>query len=272
MTENLIGIEDILELPTGRPSKRIYYGTGPEQFGELRVPVGVGSYPVVILIHGGCWRTEYNLNHMSAFANALTEYGLATWSLEYRRLGDNGGGWPGTFQDVGQAVDYLRKVGKEFPLDLDKVVAVGHSAGGQLVLWLGARQKLDNITLKGKDPCVVKGLVSLAGVTDLRRAFKEGVCGDMVAELLGGTPDDLPERYIQGSPIELLPIGIPQHIVHGEQDSVVPASFGKEYCKSAEAAGDPIQLTLISGIGHFELIDPSTAAWSKVKDLILELV
>ena len=224
------------------------------------------------MIHGGCWRAQYNIDHIGAFADALARAGVASWAVEYRRVGNPGGGWPGTFRDIADGVDHLRKVAREHPVDLERVVAVGHSAGGHLVLWLGARGKLDEPTLRGDDPLPLKGIVSLAGVDNLRRALEEGVCGDMAAQLLGGTPDAVPERYAQGSPIELLPTGVPQHLINGSRDDTVPEAFGHAYRDAGRSAGDAVALTVLPDAGHFELIVPTTDAFVVVRDTILEML
>jgi acetyl esterase/lipase len=133
---------DISKLPQPPADHRISYGPDPLHFGELRLPPGRGPHPVVIVVHGGCWFAEYDLHHLAAFSAALTKLGAATWSLEYRRIGNGGGAWPGTFQDVARGADYVRELAKKYPLDLKRVVIVGHSAGGQLALWLAARHRL----------------------------------------------------------------------------------------------------------------------------------
>ena len=190
MQPELIGVEELQALPNPEPTARIPYGDDPLQFADLRLPPGGGPHPVVVVIHGGCWRAQYNIDHIGAFSDALTGAGVATWAVEYRRVGNPGGGWPGTFQDIGAAVDHLRQVALEHPIDLGRVVATGHSAGGHLVLWLAARAKIGDEALRGGDPLPLQGVVSLAGVDDLRRALEEGVCDDMAAQLLGGSPAD----------------------------------------------------------------------------------
>lgn len=272
MQPELIGAEALSDLPNPKPTARIPYGDDPLQFGDLRLPPGAGPHPVVVVIHGGCWRDQYNIDHIGAFSDALTKAGVATWAVEYRRVGNPGGGWPGTFRDIAQAVDHLRKVADEHPIDLERVVAVGHSAGGHLVLWLGARQKIDDVTLRGEDPLPLMGVVSLAGVDDLRRALEEGVCDDMAAKLIGGSPADVPERYAQGSPIELLPTGTAQHLINGARDPIVPEAFGHDYQAAGQRAGDAVELTVLPDAGHFELIVPTTSAWAIVRDTILEML
>ena len=268
----LISVQEALRWPNPEPLARIPYGDDPLQFGDLRLPPGDGPHPVVVVIHGGCWRSDFNLDYIGAFSDALTRSGVATWTLEYRRVGDPGGGWPGTLQDVASGVDHLRSVARDHPLDLDHVVAVGHSAGGHLVLWLGARSTLDDAALRGDEPLALTGVVSLAGVDDLRRALDEGVCGDMAARLVGGTPDEVPERYALASPIERLPSGVQQHLVNGARDPIVPEAFGRAYAAAAARAGDPVELTVLPDAGHFELVAPAAFEWPAVRDVILEMV
>jgi len=268
----LIGVDEVLKLPNPAPDARIPYGSDPLQFGDLRLPEAEGPHPVVVIIHGGCWRSQYTIEHIGSFADALTRDGLATWTIEYRRVGDPGGGWPGTFLDVGAAIDHIHRLREEHALDISRVVVAGHSAGGHLALWAGARRKLTDAALRGKDPLALKGVVSLAGVDNLRRAIDEGVCDNMAAELLGGTPEEVPERYAVTSPIELLPLGVAQHLVSGARDPIVPEAFGRDYCRAAREAGDEAVLTVIPDAGHFELIAPSTAAWRQVKKAIWEIV
>lgn len=269
---DLIGVEQLQDLPNPEATARIPYGDDPLQFADLRLPKGSGPHPVVVVIHGGCWRSQYNLDHVGAFSDALTRAGVATWTLEYRRVGNPGGGWPGTFQDIGAGVDHLRNVAEQYPIDPTRVVAVGHSAGGHLVLWLGARAKLTDPELRTENPLPLKGIVSLAGVDNLRRALEEGVCDDQAAKLVGGTPDEVPERYAQGSPIELLPLGIPQHLINGTRDPIVPEAFGRDYAAAAKSAGDPVQLTILPNAGHFELIVPTTDEWTQVRNAVLEML
>ncbi len=151
-------------------------------------------------------------------------------------------------------------------------MVAGHSAGGHLALWAGARPKLADEAIRGTEPLAIRAVVSLAGVDDLRRALDEGVCDDMAAKLLGGAPDDVPERYALASPIELLPLGVPQHLINGARDPIVPAAFGRAYSAAARAASDEAILTIIPDAGHFELIAPSSPAWQQVRKAIWELL
>ena len=268
----LISVDEVLKLPNPAPDARIPYGSDPLQFGDLRLPETQGPHAVVVIIHGGCWRAQYTIDHIGSFSDALTQDGLATWTIEYRRVGNPGGGWPGTFQDIGAAVDHLRQLREEHPLDLGRVVVAGHSAGGQLALWAGARRKLTDATIRGTKPLAPQGVVSLAGVDNLRRAIDEGVCDKMAAEPLGGTSEEVPERYAVASPIELLPLGVRQHLINGARDPIVPEAFGRAYSEAAREAGDEAALTVIPDAGHFELIAPSTAAWQRVKNAIWKIL
>src|SRR5215470_159120 len=262
---------DILTRPTPPADHRISYGPNEFQFGELRLPKGPGPHPVAIVIHGGCWMSEYGLSYMGHLSAALAEAGVATWSVEYRRVGNQGGGWPGTFEDVSRASDHLRTIAKTYPLDLNRVIAVGHSAGGHLALWLAARKILPKGSpVYSSDPLPVRGVVSLAGITDLRRTGT--ACDENVAQLMGGSATDKAAIYSQASPIELLPLGIPYAIVQGDSDTIIPLAMAKDYADAAKNKGDDAKLVVIEKAGHFEVVDPKSFAWESVKNEVLALV
>jgi len=269
----MLTTKDVLEFPVPPADRRIPYGPNPLQFGDLRMPDGEGPFPVVVVVHGGCWLSEYNLDHIAAFCAALTDVGLATWSLEYRRVGDEGGGWPGTFEDVARGTDHLRNLAKDYPLDLERLVAVGHSAGGHLVLWLAGRNRLtEDRAIAGEDPLPLSGVVALAGVSDLEAAHEQNVCGDVVRRLLGGIPEQVPARYQRASPVHLLPLGVPQRLVHGELDGIVPLEMSRSYETAGKKRGDDVALIVCPDAGHFEPIAPQTPAWRQVRDAIRELI
>lgn len=273
-TRRTVTWEEISSLPAPAADHRISYGNDPLNFGDLRLPNGPGPHPVAVVIHGGCWRSENDLRHVSHLSAALTRSGIATWTLEYRRIGDKGGGWTGTFSDVAGGADYLRTLAKRFPLDLRRVVLVGHSAGGQLALWLAARRNLPRQSqLYSKDPLLVRGVVSLAGITDLR-SFSVGsaYCNASVAPLLGGTPEEVPERYAQASPIELLPFGVPLRLLRGSLDPIVSIEQSARFAKRAQDTGDPVEVWQIEGAGHFDLIAPFAPAWTRVERAVVSLL
>ena len=248
----MIRIED---LPAPPADARIPYGTKANQFGDLRMPKGDGPHPTVIYLHGGFWRVKYDLTHAGHFCAALTGAGYATWSLEYRRLGEDGGGWPGTLEDVLAGALYLDKLAARYQLDASRTVLVGHSAGGHLALWTAAQDALSLV-----------GVVSLAGVCDLRRAWEMKLGNSVVEEFLGGSPEQVPERYAYASPIELLPMKVPQHLVHGTADADVPLEISERFASASAHA----KLTVLEGAGHIELIDPRAREWAPVLASIRE--
>lgn len=258
----------ILTLPPPPADLRISYGAHPLQFGELRLPTGPGPYPLAIVVHGGFWRAHYDLAHAGHECAALTAAGIATWNVEYRRLG-NGGGWPVTFQDVAAASDYVRQLAIDYPVDLSRVITVGHSAGGQLALWLAGRRRLPkDAPLWLPNPLQLRAAISLAGVVDLRRAWELQLGDAVVLELLGGSPDEVSERYAATSPAELLPLGISQWLIHGTRDDPVPFEFSEQYWEAASAVGDAATLVTLAGAGHFEPIDPRSTEWPQVLDAV----
>jgi acetyl esterase/lipase len=263
----LMSSADLARLPQPAADRVIAYGEAPQQHVELRLPKGRGPHPVVVVIHGGCWEAPWAADHVRALAAALAAEGYASWSLEYRRLGDPGGGWPGTLADVGRGADRLRRVAAEYSLDLSRVAALGHSAGGQLALWLAARKRLPaRSPLHVDEPLPIAGVVSLAGVADLAAGASDHVCGDAIRRLLGG--EVATENLAQASPIALLPLGVPQRLVCGALDSLVPNELSIRYRAAASRAGDPVELSIVEGAGHFELVDPNGPAWPAVRDAV----
>lgn len=270
----LMSFNEVLALEAAPPTARIAYGEGPQQFGELRIPDGKGPHPVVVLIHGGCWLAEVaDLTYFSPMAEALTKKGVATWNIEYRRIGNEGGGWPGTFLDVGRATDHLRSIAKEHSLDLNRVVVAGHSAGGHLALWIAARKKLEpSSDVFVKDPLHVSGVVNLSGPGDLATFGddpKHACGGDTIRRLLGGGPKDVPDRYRDASPTKLLPLGVPQVCISGLRDQAVPFTHGKTHAEAARKAGDEARFVELPEAGHFEVVAPTSAIWETIEREIL---
>ncbi|MDB5849293.1 MAG: hypothetical protein JWP29_3045, partial [Rhodoferax sp.] len=217
----MLSWEQLDAMPLPPAVARMPYGPAPQQFGELRLPAGTGPHPVIVLVHGGCWRNRYDLVYVTRLAAWLTARGWATWTIEYRRLGDPGGGWPGTLLDAGAAVDALRDLAKTAPLDLTRIIAAGHSAGGQLALWLASRAQLPaDSDLFRADPLPLAGVLGLAAICDLDR-FRIGpadTCHAAVDLLLQGGPAQVPRRYAEASPLRRLPLGVRQALVQGEED------------------------------------------------------
>ena len=243
--------QNILQIPPPEPGQRIAYGSDPNQFGELRLPKGKAPHPVVIFIHGGYWRAAYDLTHAGHLSAALASTGYAVWSLEYRRVGQPGGGYPGTLEDIRAAALHISTLAG---LDLTRVVAAGHSAGGHLALWLAAQKLIP-----------LKGVAALAAVSDLRRGYDLNLGSGAVADFLGCGPAQCSDRYAAASPVEMLPIGVPQVLLHGTADDIVPFDLSQRFAKASRNA----RLVALPGAGHFELIDPRSKEWPVVLENIV---
>jgi acetyl esterase/lipase len=245
------------------------YGGATSQAADLYLPAAADGvrHPVVVLIHGGYWRSAYDRSLMRPLALDLVGRGVAAWNVDYRASGDGGGGWPRTFEDVAAAVDLLAGVAADHPVDLGRVVTVGHSAGGTLALWTAARPGLP-AGAPGHDPSVTaRAAVSLAGVNDLVAGRAEGLGSGAVQALMG---DDRP-AYALASPMARLPIGVGQLVVHGSADDVVPRSQSTSYATAAAAAGDRVELLEVDGADHFDVIDPAHRAWTQVAGQLPDL-
>jgi acetyl esterase/lipase len=273
----LMGPHDLQAIPFKAADVRIAYGSDDSQFGELRVPPGPGPHPVVVLVHGGCFKATYaSLKDLSPMADALKAEGVATWNLEYRRLGQAGAGWPGTYRDVGQGVDHLRALAAKYRLDLKRVIVVGHSAGGHLAMWSAVRRKLTaSSPLGSPNPLGVRGVVNLAGPINMRDNIRnyEAECRDpVVTRMMDGGPSEKPENYAQASAGDHLPLGARQVLIWGEHENFVPRSLAESHIERAKAAGDDASLVVVRGAGHFEIASPKTAAWPIVSREIFRLL
>jgi acetyl esterase/lipase len=236
--------------------KKTRYGRSPSQFGELMLPEGGGRFPVAVVVHGGFWKAMYGRKLMWPVCGDLVRRGWAVWNLEYRRLGlRSGGGWPETFDDVAAGIDHLASL--DAPLDLERVVAVGHSAGGHLATWLAAR---------GDGAVRPRAAVSQAGVVDLVLACELSLSSGVVARLLGGRPEELPDVYAEASPAALVPIGVPLLCVHGGLDGVVPPEMSERFAERARLAGDDCELRVFDDQDHMGHIDPGNPMWQAAAD------
>lgn len=259
---------EVAALPQPPALPRLAYGDDPLQFGELSLPPGKGPFPVVMLIHGGCWLSDFDYRHVRPLAAAIAHEGFAVWNIEYRRLGNPGGGWPNTFLDAGAALDHLRALATQHPLDLRRVAVAGHSAGGQLALWLATRDQLPaKSELQVAYPLSVAGVIGLAPITDLYtyRIGAPNSCNAAVDPLLGGTPDTVATRYAQTSPLQRLPLRAPIWLIQGYDDRIVAESATQVFADAARAAGDEVQLTLIPDTGHFENVVPGSRHWPAIQ-------
>jgi acetyl esterase/lipase len=259
---------------TPPPGLRIPYGTDREQFGDLRIPVGAGPHPVVVVAHGGWWRSAFDLTYAGHMCEALTADGYATWNIEYRRVGQPGGGYPGTLHDVTAALGALRSLATGYDLDLSRIVVTGHSAGGHIAAWLAAKGTRPELNAFGSAPRIV-GAVPVAGVLDLDRTSELRVESDgavPVHDFLGATYDEAPATYAIASPARLLPTGVPVIVIHGDADANVPLELSQRYVERARAAGDPAELVVLPGVDHFEPFDPGTPAGARVRAAIRTLI
>jgi acetyl esterase/lipase len=259
--------DDILSLKPPPADARVSYGSDPNQFLDLRLPTSKEKskslYALVINIHGGYWRAKYNLDHAGHLCAALTAKGLATANLEYRRVGNEGGGWPGTFADIRSAYQFLVQNAAAHNLDPRRIVMMGHSAGGQLALCLAAHE-----------PSLTR-VVSLAGVVDLRRAWQLHLSNDAVVEFLRGTPSEVPDHYREADPLQLSIPQAQQWLINGSADDVVPPEFSRDYVagktKRTGKEKEDAHLLAVAGADHFDLIDPRSQAWKRVEQTVMKL-
>ena len=263
--QRLMTPNDLGALSAGPPTARIAYGPSPVQFANLRLPKTPGPHPVIVFVHGGCWLSQFDIAHAGKLEQALADSGFAVWSIEYRRVGNEGGVWPNTFLDVGLAADYLRTVATRYQLDLDRVIAAGHSAGGAFALWLAARSKIaPSSELYVKDPLRVRAVFALAPAPDLEQLHQSGVCNDVIDKLMGGSPSAHDDRYAAASAMRLAPVGVPQTLVIGAKDASW-GPVGRAYFARTRAVGDSTaRLVELPESGHFEMIDPGSSSWPAV--------
>jgi acetyl esterase/lipase len=254
---------------------RIQYGAAALQFGDLRLPAlgGGKPAPVVVFLHGGWWKAAYDLEYGGHLCQALKAKGIATWSLEYRRVGNEGGGWPGTFQDVAAGFEYLNELGKSYPLDLSRVVVIGHSAGGHLAYWLAGRHHVPKGSVAGVVPVSalgIKAAIGLAGAVDLRLTidltgwFTFAHDKDEVISLMGGAPAQVPDRYAVGNPGDLLPLNVAQVLLQGAEDDQIPSQLPQRWAERGWKMGEQILVQMIPGADHFDVCDPESKAWPTV--------
>ncbi|WP_225421421.1 alpha/beta hydrolase [Sphingomonas parva] len=250
---------DLLERERPEPTASVRYGEAQMQIVDLWLPAGSGPHPTVLMVHGGCWQSEIaDRRIMNWIAADLRARGIAVWNIDYRGVDRDGGGYPGTFLDAAAATDALRAHAAEYHLDLSRVVAIGHSAGGHLALWLAGRPRLPaDSPLRSADPLPIASVVSLGGLPDLEEAARPpgSGCGtEVIAQLTGGRFDDT-------SVPRLAPLGVRQVLVNGVQDRIIPAAYAEGYAQPMRAAGDDVTIRMVDRTGHVELIAPESDAW-----------
>ena len=243
-----------------QPDAEIRYGDDQMQVVDLWLPAGKGPHPTVLMVHGGCWQTEIaDRRIMNWIADDLRRRGIAVWNIDYRGVDRAGGGYPGTYADAAAAADSLRTHAAPHNLDISRLVAVGHSAGGHLALWLAARSRLPaGSPLRAKKPIAIPTVVSLGGLPDLEEAARPpgSGCGTEVIEKISGG------RYAETSVPRLAPLGVRQVLVNGLQDRIIPPAYAEGYAAPMRAAGDKVTVRMVDRTGHVELIAPETAAWA----------
>jgi acetyl esterase/lipase len=266
---------DVLTRASLPPDHVLRYGDADGQVADLRLPPSraIGDdgseprCPLVIFLHGGFWRAEFDRTHTGPLADALTASGFAVCTPEYRRTGQPEGGWPETFDDVAAAVDRLPEIAVAASgglADAGRVVLGGHSAGGHLALWAAGRGRIPAAERWSSPRSSAIGVVSLAGICDLAACFRLRLGGGAAGDLMGGGSESFPDRYRAADPMQLLPTRIATRLVHGIADDRVPVGLSRSYAERALAAGDDVVCDLLPECGHFEVIDPLSDAWPAV--------
>jgi acetyl esterase/lipase len=265
----LMAWPDLLERPRPQPTTTITYGDSALQVVDLWLPDGPGPHPTVLMVHGGCWQSEIaDRRIMNWIAEDLRRRGIAVWNIDYRGVDRPGGGYPGTFLDAAAAADALREHATQYRLDISRLVAVGHSAGGHLALWLAARPKLpQGSPLRSGNPIPIHELISLGGLPDLEEAARShNGCGNEVAVRIGGG------HFAETSVPRLAPLGVPQVLINGLQDRIIPTAYAEGYAAPVRAAGDEVRVRMIDRTGHVELVAPETGAWAAAVEEIQRML
>lgn len=257
---------EVLSRPAPPPDVVLRYGPGREQIADLRLPPGRGPAPLILLLHGGFWRAEYDRTHLGPLATALAEHGYLVCTPEFRRTGQQDGGWPGTFDDIALATDTLSKlVASSAEVDGDRIALVGHSAGGHLALWAASRHRLPpGSPWRRSTALPIRGVLSLAGISDVTECARRELDDCAAQLLLGGEPEEVADRYAAADPMRLLPTGQRTVLLHGTDDVIVPLEMSRRYVEAATATGDDASRLSLGGIEHFGPIDPRSAAWPAV--------
>jgi len=267
-----MALADYMALSGPAPDATLRYGAAPSQYAELFLPAGKGPFPVAVLVHGGCWTKEFGgIAQLRNMAGALVARGIAVWNVEYRRVDEAGGGYPGTYQDMNAALDLLARTARDRPLDLERLVAVGHSAGGQLVQWLAGRPRIPaSSPLYHAQAVPVRRVVSLGGLADLRRkaALLKTSCGREIVELAGTPSTARPDVFADTNAGDLLPSGAHTILVTGELDTISPPRVAHDFAARARAAGDAADVVILPGASHYDEVAATSASWPRVLQAI----
>ena len=273
---------DIVSLPVLRADHRIAYGPDPSQFGDLWIPAikRRGRFPGVVFFHGGWWKSEYDLGYAGGVCAALKREGIATWSVEYRRVGVSGGGWPMTFLDAAAGFDFVETLAKAYPIDRSRILTMGHSAGGHLAFWIAGRHHIDRgseVFLR-QPKLILRGAISLAGAVDLRLTIDLSGNSifahdrDEVCALMGGQPEERPGRYKTGNPGDLLPFQVPQILFQGTADDQIPPELPGRWAEMSRRLGSEATVKMIPLADHFDVVDPTSDAWKVVITQVKSLI
>ncbi|MET0858422.1 MAG: alpha/beta hydrolase [Telluria sp.] len=263
-----MNLADYLALSGPAPTARIAYGSAPSQYAELFRPAGAGPFPVVVLVHGGCWTIKFGgIEQMRNLAGALAAQGIAVWNVEDRRADEDGGGYPGTYQDINAALDMLGTQAARNRLDLSRIVAVGHSAGGQLVQWIAGRARIPaSSPLFQRDPLPVREIISLGGLADLRneRDLIKSSCGRDTVQLAGEPSSTRPDVFADTNAAELIPNGSRTVLITGELDTVSPPRAAHDYAARARKAGDQASVIILPGASHYDEVAAGSPSFKLV--------
>lgn len=264
---------DLLNRPRPAPDHVIRYGDHAQQVVDLYLPAGDGPHPAVLMIHGGCWSQPWDRNLMNWISDDLRRRGIAVWNIDYRTLGeDDRSAYPMLFEDVAAAADALRAHAPRHRLDLSRIVTVGHSAGGHLALWLAGRRNLPRGHFANRDPLPVHAAISLGGLQDLELAERPpgSGCGtEVIGRLIGRALPGRADPFADTSVPRMGALAIPQVLINGNRDRIIPAHFAEDYAGRMRALGDDVRVRMIDATGHVELVAPESAAWAAAVEEIM---
>ena len=261
-------LNDYLALTGPPPTATIAYGSAPSQYAELFRPSGRGPFPVVVLVHGGCWTVKFGgITQMRNVAGALAARGIAVWNVEYRRVDEDGGGYPGTYLDVNAALDKLAEQAAAYQLDTARIVAMGHSAGGQLVQWIAGRARIaPSSPLFHARPVPVREIISLGGLADLRhqKDLIKKSCGRDIDQLAGLPSAERPDVFSDTNAAELVPNGSRTLLITGALDTISPPSAAYAYAARVQTAGDQASVLILPGASHYDEVAASSPSWKLI--------